>query len=646
MKQIVPFLFLCLMLVNGQTTYAQITSPQIRAGFGIDADLSSNFFNNVVQSGNDDWFTNAAGTGISVIDTTGAAQLISQYLSNANTREVPVFRGMSYPPFSVQNNKLLVDAIFIRDHHGTDSSSFISGNKNAMNPANWQTGVTPVTSKADILDMYMHVRRDGVNASDSLWFFGALSLDGVSGNRAFDFEMYQTDIVYDVATKTFSGYGPDEGHTSWEFDAAGNVVKAGDIIFAAYYQNSSLSSLEARIWVSANTKNSVTPAAFSWGTDFDGATSGSNFGYAKIVPKTSGNFYSGTQTNTTTWAGVFQVVLANNSLSTTYTADQFMEISVNLSKLGLDPFVSLNNACAFPFRRLMVKTRSSESFTSALNDFIAPFTLFRVPAADITANFTTLCNAVSVSDLQVSNPVSTSTYNWIALTGNIVGSTTGTKITVNQPGTYVVQQRLMNSCTSNYATDTIVITSSSNCFTLDQWIKDFTVKAAGEIAHVHWNSVLHGAQSFFELQRSEDGIHFVTIRNYAATSLGQYTTTDDLNHIQTGWVYYRIKYNVPTGHYFSNVQSVYLNTKEQLTLTVAPNPITDMFKLQFMSVSAMPIEVSVKNQTGQKLYNHKMNASSGLNTWQIQKPSSWTPGIYIVEISKQGEVMRKRILVQ
>jgi hypothetical protein len=238
MKQIVPFLFLCLMLVNGQITYAQITSPQIRAGFGIDADLSSNFFNNVVQSGNDDWFTNTAGTGISVIDTTGAAQLISQYLSNTNTRSVPVFRGMSYPPFSVQNNKLLVDAVFIRDHHGTDSSSFISGNKNAMNPTNWQTGVTPVTGKADILDMYMHVRRDGVNASDSLWFFGALSLDGVSGNRAFDFEMYQTDIVYDVASKTFSGYGPDEGHTSWEFDAAGNVVKPGDIIFAAYYQNS------------------------------------------------------------------------------------------------------------------------------------------------------------------------------------------------------------------------------------------------------------------------------------------------------------------------------------------------------------------------------------------------------------------------
>ena len=54
MKQIVPFLFLCLLLFVGQITYAQITTPQVRAGFGVDADLSSNFFNNAVLSGNDE----------------------------------------------------------------------------------------------------------------------------------------------------------------------------------------------------------------------------------------------------------------------------------------------------------------------------------------------------------------------------------------------------------------------------------------------------------------------------------------------------------------------------------------------------------------------------------------------------------------
>jgi hypothetical protein len=42
--------------------------------------------------------------------------------------------------------------------------------------------------------------------------------------------MYQTDIYYDRATASFYGYGLIR-YTSWEFDAAGNITKPGDIIF-------------------------------------------------------------------------------------------------------------------------------------------------------------------------------------------------------------------------------------------------------------------------------------------------------------------------------------------------------------------------------------------------------------------------------
>ena len=64
---------------------AQITTPIIKAGFGVDADLRANYFNGFVQTGNDDWFNNGtAGTGIFVIDTTGAAAIVAGYLSDAN----------------------------------------------------------------------------------------------------------------------------------------------------------------------------------------------------------------------------------------------------------------------------------------------------------------------------------------------------------------------------------------------------------------------------------------------------------------------------------------------------------------------------------------------------------------------------------
>jgi hypothetical protein len=205
----------------------------------------------------------------------------------------PFFRGMRYPQFSVINNSLLLDGIFIRDHHGDDSTVFASGsNKNGQNPNTWTTPISQgIPDKNDILDMFMHVRRAGPSLTDSMWMFGAVSIENTTGNRYFDFEMYQTDIYYDKPSLKFYGYGPDAGHTSWTFDAGGNVTQPGDIIFTAEYSSASLSMLEARIWVHISAL-STTPAAFNWGGQFDGDGAGATYGYANILPKTAGAFYT------------------------------------------------------------------------------------------------------------------------------------------------------------------------------------------------------------------------------------------------------------------------------------------------------------------------------------------------------------------
>src|SRR6478672_3343499 len=81
---------------------AQITTPAIKARFGVDADLRANYFNNLVQTGNDDWFNLIAAdtSGKSVIDTTGAAALVASYLTDVSPwpkRMSSVYRTMSKP---------------------------------------------------------------------------------------------------------------------------------------------------------------------------------------------------------------------------------------------------------------------------------------------------------------------------------------------------------------------------------------------------------------------------------------------------------------------------------------------------------------------------------------------------------------------
>src|SRR5688572_23465218 len=377
---------------------AQITTPIIKAAFGVDADLRANYFNGFVQSGNDDWFNNGtAGTGNFVIDTTGAAAVVAGYLSDVSPwpkRMAPLYRSMSRPQFTVVNNRLWLDAIFVRDYHGNDSSVFTAGSdKNGMSPANWTGGVQGIPDKNDILDVFMHVRRAGPTTTDSLWMFGGISLDNTTGNRYFDFEMYQSDIYYDRPSKKFYGYGPDAGHTSWLFDAAGNIIRPGDIIFNGEFQSGSLTKIEARIWVKKSDWQTVTPQSFNWGGQFDGDGSGAQYGYASISPNTLGAFYTGLGSANNTWAGPFGLVLQDNTLAFTnpgpanttnskLVASQFIEFSVNLTKLGLDPVTLLGgDICSSPFNRVIVKTRASSSFTAELKVFVAPTDQFLAPRA-------------------------------------------------------------------------------------------------------------------------------------------------------------------------------------------------------------------------------------------------------------------------
>ena len=230
--------------------HGQITIPVIKANFGVDADLRANYFNGAVNSAADDWYNNGTlGTGQFVIDTTGAAALVAAYTTNPASRMFSFSRLMKQAPYSIVNNRLLIDAIFHRDFHGSDSTVFAAGSsKNGMSPANWNCPVAQnIPDKNDILDAFVHVRRAGPNVTDSLWMFGGVSLDNITGNRYFDFELYQTDIYYDRTNRVFGGFGPDACHTAWLFDAAGNVTRSGDIIFSPEYGSSILTLVQARI---------------------------------------------------------------------------------------------------------------------------------------------------------------------------------------------------------------------------------------------------------------------------------------------------------------------------------------------------------------------------------------------------------------
>ena len=648
MKSIIPIL---LFLGFFNAVKAQITTPIIKANFGVDADLEANYFNKNIQNSNDDWFNNSAVayTGRGVIDTTGAAATVARYATDPAFRQLPFYRTMSVPAYTVVNNRMWIDAVFTRDYHGNDSTMFASGsNKNGMSPQYWSCPVAQsVPDKNEILDMMVHVRRAGPNVTDSLWMFGGLSIENTTGDRYFDFEMYQTDIYYDRSTLSFYGYGPDAGHTSWKFDASGNITTPGDIIFSAHYGSSTLTSIEARIWVDKSALL-ITPSAFSWNGTFDGASSDSQFGYAGIVPKSSGFFYTGMENSKSTWAGAFGLIRGDNQVVTDYTSGQFMEFGVNLTKLGLDPVTLLGgNDCGMPFRRVLVKSRASTSFTAALKDFVGPFDFFLAPRVKLDTDTTALCGLIKV--INVANPVSTSSYTWSTLDGHIGSYNSSTSINVDSAGTYIITQRLQTGCPV-YATDTVVISTNPYCFILQNPIIDFAGRLSNNHVLLNWSTTSNKEINYFEIERSTDGSVFTSVntirRHSASEDIAVYNSTDNVDEFNKSFIYYRLKtvgYNGQVA--YSKVIKIFIGDKGKEIIHITPNPVKDLMRLNISSPTNGDIRLYIYDLAGRQMMSSNMRSQKENIVIEVKGFQSWPRGIYSVKVLSSNCVSTKKMML-
>jgi hypothetical protein len=651
MKTILRLLFL---LFYAGSVEAQITTPVVRAGFGIDADLRANFFNGIQQSGTDDWFSapGSFGAGTWVIDTTGAAALVARYATDPDFRKLPFFRIMRVAPYTVINQKRLIDAVFIRDYHGDDSTMFASGsNKNGMSPEYWTCPVAQsVPDKNEILDMMVHVRRagSGTTSSDSLWMLGGISIENVTGNRYFDFEMYQTDIYYDRASLRFYGYGPDAGHTSWQFNANGEVTVPGDIIFTAEYTQNSLSYIEARIWID-QASLTITPEGFNWTGTFDGAGNGSQFGYAGITPKTAGAFYTGLTSAPNTWPGPFKLVLGDNSVQNSYIAGQFMEFSVNLTKLGLDPVTLLGgNACGMPFRRILVKSRASTSFTASLKDFVGPFDFFLAPRAQALADRPMFCGTIESAQVSVTNPVSTSNYTWSTPDGSIVGTNSGPVITVNAPGTYIVTQVLSTGCTT-YATDTVTLNWDPLCVVLSSKLTAFNGNYRNGTVNLNWTVSNNQVTNSFTVERSTDGVNFFSTGDLPSVkyqSMASYVFNDNVHDFKTPVLYYRLKMINTQGYpVYSQIIRIELRNQGETGISITPNPVKDQMQLNIISNGSRNVQVQIYNMAGQIMQSTKTQVSKGFSSISLSGFDRWQRGVYAVKVMLDEEVFTEKIVI-
>jgi len=465
-RQLCLVFALSIFCANG---FAQFTTGGVNANFSIDADTRAGYkkYGPAASGGNvDDWFASAGLGGTGVIDTSNAAYYRSQLQANKN---ISFFRNMSSAMFAQSNGKILLDAVYLRDYSaiGKDSTAFGTAAKNGDNPNTWDCRPSNVPSKDDIIDGYAHLRRDGSTVTDPLWLFAGVSTQGVNGDRYVDVELYKNDFSLNRTTGKFYSAGLSQGHTEWLFDAFGNVIQTGDVIISITYPAGDAPEVEVRIWVSKVTSLLGHPALFNFGT-FDGSL----YGYASITPKSAGaNFtsalgnVSNIAANDTTLAAPWGTLSTGSAWSAKYSSLQFIEVGVNLSRIGLDPtlYASLSNPCSRMFASIFFKSRSSHSFTANQQDFAGPVTMTApvMNFGSFTVKSDTLSCNKPIATLSITSNSGAGVYNWTTLNGNIVStSADGSSVDVKKAGVYVASMSLANGCPI-MKTETVIVLADS-----------------------------------------------------------------------------------------------------------------------------------------------------------------------------------------
>ena len=469
---------MALMIIwfTATNSQAQIIVGGAPAKFGIDADVKANAhaFGTAMPApaGSDDWFANAGGTGVGVIDTTGGAYIKSRIQTGANFEfNMP----MAFPKFAVQNGIMMLDARYAHDNVGSDSTTFSQG-KNADDPTTW--GITPgpssILDKCDIVDTYIHLRRNGTviagpNPSPLILIMGG-SVYSSTGNHYMDFELYKQKMQFSKTTGKFSNTGPTStgGHTRWEFRADKSVSEIGDMQVSYSFSGATVNALNVYIWVSLNDYNTVIPQKFDFVPNaFFAGNTFPGYGYAEITAKQPGaplpvwGVVNTAASSASPFWGTFSKTGGGpNGYTANYGAGEFAEVALDLTALGTDPaFNPYNNPCNPPFSRMIAKTRSSSSFYSALKDFTGPYAFLDDPMVppDLIQPDWLRCNTPAVHIDPVTVYPSPAVYEWSTLNGNIITRTDSTGIKVDKEGKYILKTRSYQGCSS--LSDSVVVTS-------------------------------------------------------------------------------------------------------------------------------------------------------------------------------------------
>lgn len=463
-------LILCSIFLITTVTSQAVGPGRIEGGFGVDGDLAADTALHgraavTPAKPSDDWFkcrkVKNQSTGMGLIDTTGAFFLKRLLQGSLSARQNLVFtKPMSVPKLSRSNGTILLDGLYARDQADVDKTSITGpgGVKLIDDPSTWIIGSSSMGGKTDILEFFSHMRRKGRTVKDSLFFYYGVAVFGTTGSKNITAELFVRDVRLDTTLGQLVNLGSQGGRSAWWLQASGKVSGIGDLAVIMDYTGG-VFTLKPQVWVRKSTYDSFRngsgrlPVNFLFGNFYGQGTLPGSYGYAEILPKNGGSTFVGQgaanslyNCMNTPWGSASAGGYAWDSI---YTVNQFIEMSVNFTALGVDPALFDGiDPCTTPYRTLMFYSQSSLAPTSSPKDFAGPYPFWRYPRVISKIKGTDTLNCtIKTGSIYADSAYGLAWYKWTTPNGRITGyNADSTVITFNKPGKYYLESAPLRGC--------------------------------------------------------------------------------------------------------------------------------------------------------------------------------------------------------
>ncbi len=176
----------------------------------------------------------------------------------------------------------------------------------------------------------------------------------------------------------------------------------------------------------------------------------------------------------------------------------------------------------------------------------------------------------------------------------------------------------------------------------------FSAVLKDKVSYLTWNTENELNNKYFDVERSEDGIHFKKIglvNGQGTTSIAQFYQFNDSLNTTASVIYYRLKIVDLDGNYsYSKIVPLRMTGILNDHISIYPNPFVDNFKISLNMPQDENVQFRMLSFDGKEIFKRRSFVQKGANIIEVNDLGQISSGNYILEVMARRETYIKKII--